>query len=43
MVIVEHPAEAPAPMYRLRGRDIDIVVRTTPKRKGQRAVSVSFA
>jgi predicted XRE-type DNA-binding protein len=25
------------------GRDIDIVVRTTPKRKGQGAVSVSFA
>jgi hypothetical protein len=27
----------------LLGRDIDIVVRPTPKRKGQRAVSVSFA
>ena len=27
----------------LLGRDIDIVVRTTPKRKGQGAVSVSFA
>ncbi len=26
----------------LLGRDIDIVVRTTPKRKGQGAVSVSF-
>jgi predicted XRE-type DNA-binding protein len=25
------------------GRDIDIVVRSTPKRKGQGAVSVSFA
>jgi predicted XRE-type DNA-binding protein len=25
------------------GRDIDIVVRATPKRKGQGAVSVSFA
>ena len=27
----------------LLGRDIDIVVRPTPKRKGQGAVSVSFA
>ncbi len=27
----------------LLGRDIDIVVRATPKRKGQGAVSVSFA
>ena len=27
----------------LLGRDIDIVVRSTPKRKGQGAVSVSFA
>lgn len=27
----------------LLGRDIDIVVRETPKRKGQGAVSVSFA
>ncbi len=27
----------------LLGRDIDIVVRTTPNRKGQGAVSVSFA
>ena len=27
----------------LLGRDIDIVVRVTPKRKGQGAVSVSFA
>ena len=27
----------------LLGRDIDIVIRATPKRKGQGAVSVSFA
>ena len=27
----------------LLGRDIDIVVRATPKRRGQGAVSVSFA
>jgi predicted XRE-type DNA-binding protein len=27
----------------LLGRDIDIVVRSTPKRKGQGAVSVSFS
>jgi hypothetical protein len=27
----------------LLGRDIDIVVRSTPKRRGQGAVSVSFA
>lgn len=27
----------------LLGRDIDIVVRSTPKRKGQGAISVSFA